>query len=77
MHYHLVTDSSEGLEDTLTFLSLPSLDAGKVSTNSILERLKREIRRRAKVAGIFPNPESCLRPVAADLMEHSEDRSVT
>ena len=40
------------------------------------ERLNREIRRRAKVVGIFPNPESYLRAVSIYLMEYSEDWSV-
>ena len=43
----------------------------------MLERLNREIRRRTKVVGIFPNPESYLRLVTVYLMEYSEDWSVT
>ena len=67
----------EGLEDALTFLSFPSLDARKVSSNNMLERLNKEIRRRTRVVGIFPNPESYLRLVTTYLMECSEDWSVT
>jgi putative transposase len=67
----------EGLEDALTFLSFPSLDSRKVSSNNMLERLNREIRRRTKVVGIFPNPDSYLRLVTVYLMEYSEDWSVT
>ena len=67
----------EGLEDALTFLTFPSLDSRKVSSNNMLERLNREIRRRTKVVGIFPNPESYLRLVTVHLMEYSEDWSVT
>ena len=67
----------DGLEDALTYLSFPSLDARKVSSNNMLERLNKEIRRRTRVVGIFPNPGSCLRLVTAYLMEYSEDRSVT
>ena len=44
---------------------------------SMLERLNKEIRRRTRVVGIFPNPESYLRPVTVYLMECSEDWSVT
>ena len=67
----------EGLEDALTFLSFPSLDSRKVSSNNMLERLNKEIRRRTRVIGIFPNPESYLRLVTVSLMEYSEDWSVT
>ena len=67
----------EGLEDSLTFLSFPSLDSRKVSSNNMLERLNKEIRRRTRVVGIFPNPESYLRLVTVYLMEYSEDWSVT
>jgi len=67
----------EGIEDALTFLSFHQLDSRKVSSNNMLERLNREIRRRTKVVGIFPNPESYLRLVTVYLMEYSEDWSVT
>ena len=43
----------------------------------MLERLNKEIRRRTRVVGIFPNPESYLRLVTVYLMEYSEDWSVT
>ena len=66
-----------GLEDALTFLSFPSLDSRKVNSNNMLERLNKEIRRRTRVIGIFPNPESYLRLVTVSLMEYSEDWSVT
>jgi transposase-like protein len=67
----------EGLEDALTFLAFPKLDARKVSSNNMLERLNKEIRRRTRVVGIFPNPESYLRLVTVYLMGYSEDWSVT
>ncbi len=67
----------EGLEDALTFLAFPKLDARKVSSNNMLERLNKEIRRRTRVVGIFPNPESYVRLVTVYLMEYSEDWSVT
>jgi transposase-like protein len=43
----------------------------------MLERLNKEIRRRTRGVGIFPNPESFLRLVTVYLMEYSEDWSVT
>jgi hypothetical protein len=43
----------------------------------MLERLNKEIRRRTRVVGIFPNPESYLRLVMVYLIEYSENWSVT
>ena len=37
----------------------------------------KEIRRRTRVVGIFPNPESYLRLVPVHLMEYSEDWLIT
>jgi transposase-like protein len=39
----------------------------------MLERLNEEIKRRTRVAGLFPNEASALRLVSAVLMEISED----
>jgi len=44
-----------------------------IRTTNGLERLHREIRRRSRVVGIFPNEASCLRLVSAIAMEISED----
>ena len=43
----------------------------------MLERLNREIRRRTRVVGIFPNTESYVRLVVSYLMEYAEDWSVS
>lgn len=67
----------EGLADSLTYYDYPSLDARKVSSTNMLERLNKEIRRRTKVIGIFPNQESYVRLVSIYLMEYSEDWSVS
>jgi transposase-like protein len=42
------------------------------TTNGV-ERLYCEVRRRANVVSIFPNPAACLRPVSAILAEMSEE----
>lgn len=67
----------EGLEDSLAYLAFPKLDSRKVSSTNMLERLNREIRRRTRVVGIFPNPDSYVRLVTVYLIEYSEDWSVT
>ena len=42
-------------------------------TTNGLERLNKEIKRRTRVATLFPNPESCLRLVSALLPEQNEE----
>lgn len=65
----------DGLEDSLQFFAFPALDFRKISSSNMLERLNKEIRRRTRVVGIFPNPDSYLRLVATYLMEYAEDWS--
>lgn len=65
----------DGLEDSLQFFSFPALDSRKISSSNMLERLNKEIRRRTRVIGIFPNPDSYLRLVTTYLMEYADDWS--
>jgi len=67
----------EGLEDSLSFYAFPKLDSRKIASTNMLERLNKEIRRRTRVVGIFPNPASYLRLVVTYLMEYAEDWSVS
>lgn len=67
----------EGLEDSLAFYDFPQLDARKISSTNMLERLNREIRRRTSVVGIFPNPDAYTRLVTTYLMEYTEDWSAS
>lgn len=65
----------DGLEDSLSYYAYPNLDARKISSNNLLERLNREIRRRTRVVGIFPNPESYVRLITIYLLEYTEEWS--
>lgn len=67
----------DGLEDSLQFYSFPALDSRKIASSNMLERLNKEIRRRTRVVGIFPNPDSYVRLVATYLMEYAEDWSAS
>ena len=53
--------------------SLPDSHRRKLRTTNLVERLNEEIRRRTRVAKLFPNEAACLRLVSAILMEISED----
>ena len=53
--------------------SLPEAHRVRMRTTNGLERLNKEIKRRTRVARLFPNPESCLRLVSAPLCEQDED----
>ena len=65
------------LEDSLAFYAFPILDARKISSSNMIERLNREIRRCTSVVGIFPNESSYVRLVTTYLMEYVEDWSVS
>lgn len=67
----------EGVEDSLAFYAFPMLDARKISSPNMIERLNREIRRRTSVIGIFLNESSYVRLVTAYLMKYAEDWSVS
>ncbi len=57
----------ESIRETLTFMSFPSEHWRRIRTNNTLERLNREIRRRTRVVGTFPDGESALMLVCARL----------
>jgi putative transposase len=63
----------ENIPQGLTVFDFPSEHQRRLRTTNGVERLNREIRRRSRVATIFPNEASCLRLVSAVLMEISED----
>ena len=55
------------IEETLTYMGFPSEHWIKIRTNNVIERLNREIRRRTRVAGTFPDGNSALMLVCARL----------
>jgi len=63
----------ENLPEGLTVFAFPEKHRRLIRTTNGLERLNREIRRRTRVASLFPNEASCLRLVTAVVMEISED----
>ena len=63
----------ENLPEGFTVFAFPQKHRRLIRTTNGLERLNREIRRRTRVASLFPNEASCLRLVTAVIMEISED----
>ncbi len=62
----------EGLEDCLTVLNFPEHHRRRLNSTNMLERLMKEIKRRSRVIGVFPNRASCDRLVGAILIETDE-----
>lgn len=60
-------------QESLTFYRFPQQSWHKIRTSNMLERLNREIRRRTRVATLFPNEASCLRLITALLQEQHEE----
>jgi transposase-like protein len=56
-----------GVKETLAYMAFPREHWTRIRTNNPLERLNREIRRRTRVVGAFPDGESALVLVAARL----------
>ena len=63
----------ENIEESLTVSAFPKEHWKHIRTTNLLERVNREVKRRTRVASIFPNKESCLRLVSAILMDIHED----
>lgn len=57
----------EGVLETLTYMSFPTEHWSRIRTNNTLERLNKEIKRRTKVVGAFPDGQSALMLVCARL----------
>jgi len=62
----------DNIEEGLVVYRFPKEHRIKIRTSNCLERVNKEIRRRTKVAGLFPNESSCLRLVTAVLQEIHE-----
>ena len=57
----------DGIEETLTYMDFPSQHWTRIRTNNTIERVNREIKRRTKAIGAFPDGESALMLVCARL----------
>ena len=57
----------EKIEETLTYYNYPDNHWVRIRTNNAMESIMREIRRRTRVVGAFPDGNSALMLVAARL----------
>jgi putative transposase len=62
-----------GIEDTLTYLSLPGSHHAKLRTTNMLERLFKEVKRRTRVVGVFPNETSASTLATEIVLRSSEE----
>ncbi len=63
----------ENLPQGLTVFALPAAHQKRMRTSNSLERVNQELKRRTRVARLFPNEASLLRLVSALLAETSEE----
>ena len=61
------------IPEGLTVFELPPSHRRRLRTTNMLERLNQEIKRRTRVATLFPNEASLLRLVSAVLTETSDE----
>jgi transposase-like protein len=63
----------EAEEDLLAFYRFPAAHWSKLRSTNPLERVNREIARRADVVGIFPNDAAAIRLAGALLIEQNDE----
>lgn len=61
------------IPESFTVFAFPEAHRRRIRTSNLLERLNKELKRRTRVATLFPNEASCLRLVSAVAMEISDE----
>jgi len=59
--------------DVLCYLDFPEPHRSKLHSTNPLERLNKEVKRRADVVGIFPNEAAIIRLIGAVLLEQNDE----
>lgn len=60
-------------DDVLAFTRFPARHWGQIWSTNPIERVNKEIKRRADVVGLFPNPAVLLRLAGAVLVEQHDE----
>ena len=59
--------------DVLAYMAFPRQHRTKLHSTNPIERLNKEVKRRADVVGIFPNEASIMRLIGAVLFEQNDE----
>lgn len=73
----LATMMDGSREEVLACMAFPKEHRAQISSTNPLERVNKEIKRRADVIGIFPNTAAVIRLVGALMLEQNDEWSVS
>jgi transposase-like protein len=62
-----------GIEEALTYLCYPGSHHARIRTTNMLERLFKEVKRRTRVVGVFPNETSASTLATEIALRSSEE----
>ncbi len=62
--------------DVLSYMDFPAQHRTKIHSTNPIERLNKEVKRRAEMVGIFPNEGSIIRLIGAVLLEQNDERQL-
>lgn len=71
-HPRFAAWADENIREGLSVFSIPQNHRRKMRTSNLAERQMKEINRRTKVVGVFPNADSLLRLAASMLIEQND-----